>query len=125
MTIWEQITKNLRERKGEFTGLDPKQLGKAIMQTNKGKGTKVSSPTSYRTHTDEGNTDIGLTSGEAEEVESTAIRDIEYDPETQNAKVRYTTGDRQYDFPMTPEEYKDFLTSPSKGHWLYYSARRY
>lgn len=125
MKFWGNVINSLKERKGEFDGLNPKQLGKAITQTNKGKATKISNPTSWRTLNNEGNTDIGLTSGEAQEVESTAIRDIEYDPETQNAKVRYTTGNQQYDFPMTPEEYRDFLTSPSKGQWMYYKARRY
>ena len=125
MKFWNNIVNGLKERKGEFQGLNEKQLGKAITQTNKNKPTHITNPTSYRTRTENGNTDVGLTSGEAEEVESSAIRDIEYDPANQNAKVRYTTSDRQYDFPMTPEEYRSFLTSPSKGRWMYYNARRY
>ena len=125
MKFWNNIVTGLKERKGEFEGLNPKQLGKAISQTNQGKATKIARPASYRTVRDDGSTDIGLTSGEAEEVDSTAIRDIEYDPVNQNAKVRYTTSDRQYDFPMTPDEYREFLTSPSKGQWMHYNARRY
>lgn len=125
MTIWEQITKNLRANKGQFTGTSGKDLTKELLRTEKGKNTYITSPTSYRTITNNGDEEIGLTSGEAKEVASTAIKDIEYDPSSENAKIRYVGGDKQYDFPMTPDEYKAFLTAPSKGRWVAYDARRY
>lgn len=121
--FWNNITNGLRARKGEFTGLDEKQLTKALVRTNKGKSTSISKPTSYRTKTDEGE-DIGLTSGEAVPVESTAIESISYDPESENAEVQFVNGRHSYDYPMTPEEYKSFLTAPSKGQWINH-ARTY
>lgn len=58
-------------------------------------------------------------------VPSSAIKSIDYDPKTQNAKIQYTSGDKQYDFPMTVNEFKDFENAPSKGRWVAYTARRY
>lgn len=124
MNFWENITKSLKERKGEFTGLNEKQLSKAIDQTNKGKSTKITNPTSYRTNHQDGSQDVGLTSGEAIPVESTAIESITYDPENENAEIEFINGRHPYDYPMTPEEYRSFLTSPSKGQWIQ-TARTY
>lgn len=57
--------------------------------------------------------------------DSSAIASVDYDPNTQNAKVKYTSGDKVYDFPMSPEEYNSLKYSPSKGQFMYYEARRY
>lgn len=120
MGFWENVVKGLQERKGEFTGLDEKQLGKVITQTNQGKATLVQKPTSYRTNKDDGTQDIGLTSGEAIPVESSAVQSIEYDPENEVATVVFNGGTKGYQYKATPEEYKEFLTAPSKGQKINY-----
>lgn len=137
MTIWESITKNLRARKGEFTGTSGNQaaIEKAM---NKGKSINISSPTSYRTYhnvgegsMDPNDMDIGLQSGSnpqtdrVGEVQSTAIKNIEFDPTSENAKITFVSSDKQYDYPMTPDEFRSFINSASKGRWVNKEARKY
>ena len=51
-------------------------------------------------------------------VPSTAIQSIEWDPKTENAKVQFRGGNKNYDYPMTREELDSFLTADSKGRWI-------
>ena len=116
--LWDNITKSLLERKGQFTGLDEKQLTKVLERTDKGKSISVSKPTSYRTQNDNGEQDVGLTSGEAMPVESSAIQDVSYDPERNVASITFVGGNKSYNFDVIPDEMKEFLTAPSKGQWV-------
>ena len=131
MKFWENIVSGLKARKGEFSGTsgNEAQIEKAM---EKGKSINISNPTSYRTYQNVGrNTlnkddiDIGLTSGKGAELASTAIKSIEFDPTSENAKITFTSSDKQYDYPMTPEEFRSFLTADSKGRWVNKEARKY
>ena len=51
-------------------------------------------------------------------VNSTAVQSVEWDPKSENAKVMFVGGDKQYDYPMTKQEFKDFQNAPSKGRWI-------
>ena len=57
--------------------------------------------------------------------DSSAIQSVRFDPNTNNAKVRYTGGSKEYDFPMTQDEFDEMKWSGSKGQWMAYQARRY
>ena len=131
MKFWENIVSGLKARKGEFSGTsgNEAQIEKAM---EKGKSINISNPTSYRTYQNVGrNTlnkddiDIGLTSGKGAELASTAIKSIEFDPTSEHAKITFTSSDKQYDYPMTPEEFRSFLTADSKGRWVNKEARKY
>ena len=56
--------------------------------------------------------------------DSSAIQSVRFDPNTNNAKVRYTGGSKEYDFPMTQDEFDEMKWSGSKGQWVA-QARRY
>lgn len=131
MKFWNNIINGLRARKGEFSGTsgNEAQIEKAM---EKGKSINISNPTSYRTYQNVGrNTlnkddiDIGLSSGKGAELASTAIKNIEFDPVSENAKITFTSSDKQYDYPMTTEEFKSFMSSDSKGRWVNKEARKY
>ena len=57
--------------------------------------------------------------------DSSAIESVKFDPSTNNAKVVYTGGGKEYDFPMTQQEFDKLKWSGSKGQWMAYKARRY
>ena len=58
--------------------------------------------------------------------DSTAIKSVSFDPDKNEADIVYNgVGNKSYKFPMTPEEFEDFKDAPSKGKWVYYTARRY
>ena len=131
MKFWNNIINGLRARKGEFSGTsgNEAQIEKAM---DNGKSINISNPTSFRTYQNVGrNTlnkddiEIGLTSGKGAELASTAIKSIEFDPASENAKITFTSSDKQYDYPMTPEEFRSFLTADSKGRWVNKEARKY
>lgn len=131
MKFWNNIINGLLARKGEFSGTsgNEAQIEKAM---EKGKSINISNPTSYRTYQNVGrNTlnkddiDIGLSSGKGVELASTAIKSIEFDPASENAKITFTSSDKQYDYPMTTEEFKSFMSSDSKGRWVNKEARKY
>ena len=128
MNIWEQITKNLRARKGEFTGTSGNQsdIEKAMQ---KGKSVNINNPTSYRTfhNVGEGTTnsndiDVGLQSGtnpetdRVGEVQSTAIENARYDPEDDSLNITYKGGNKEYKFRAGGREgVREWINSPSKG----------
>ena len=131
MKFWNNIMNSLKARKGEFTGTSGNEakIEKAI---EKGKSINISNPTSFRTYQNVGNgtlnendIDVGLTSGKGAELASTAIKNIEFDPASENAKITFTSSDKQYDYPMTPEEFKSFINADSKGRWVNKEARKY
>lgn len=131
MGFWENVVKSMRARKGEFTGTSGNQadIEKAM---DKGKSINISNPTSYRTYhnvgagtMDQNDIDIGLTSGKGAEIASTAIKNIDFDPASENAKITFTSSDKQYDYPMTSEEFRSFLNADSKGRWVNKEARKY
>ena len=131
MKFWENIINSLRARKGEFTGTsgNEAQIEKAI---ESGKSINIANPTSYRTYQNVGrgtmnkdDVEVGLSSGKGAELASTAIKNIEFDPASENAKITFTSSDKQYDYPMTTEEFKSFMTADSKGRWVNKEARKY
>lgn len=79
----------------------------------------IETPTSYRKNED-GNVVISDTTKGKDvfSVASTAIRDIKYDPEDEIASVQFTSGDKYYDYAVTPSELKQMITAPSKGRHL-------
>ena len=124
MNIWEQIATNLRKRKGEFTGTARNEADIA-KRVEKGKKVSIANPTSYRTYhnvgtgtLNENDVDIGLTSGKAAEITSTAISNAEYDPETGLAYMTFVGGDKPYEYKMTPDEWQQFVTADSKGRFV-------
>lgn len=131
MKFWENIVSGLKARKGEFTGTSGNEA-KIEKAMDNGKSINISNPTSFRTYQNVGrNTlnkddiEVGLTSGKGAELASTAIKSIEFDPASENAKITFTSSDKQYDYPMTPEEFRSFMSSDSKGRWVNKEARKY
>lgn len=57
--------------------------------------------------------------------DSSAIEKVRFDPNTNNAKITYVGGGKEYDFPMTQQEFDRMKWSGSKGQWVAYKARRY
>ncbi len=56
-----------------------------------------------------------------QEVASTAVEDVIYDPKTEELKVKYRNGSTYYSFPGVPEEtFTEFMDAPSKGKYLAY-----
>lgn len=128
MTIWESITKNLRARKGEFSGTSGNQadIEKAMQ---KGKSINISNPTSYRTYHNvgegtmsSGDIDVGLQSGTTPqtdrvgEIQSTAIENARYEPEDDSLNITYKGGDKEYKFRAGGREgVREWINAPSKG----------
>lgn len=124
MTIWEQIATGLKKRKGEFTGTAGNEADIA-KRVEKGKKVNIANPTSYRTYhnvgrgqLNENDVDIGLTSGKGAEIASTAISNAEYDPETGLAYMTFVGGEHPYEYKMTPDEWKKFISADSKGRFV-------
>lgn len=131
MGFWENVVKGMRARKGEFTGTSGNEAN-ISKRVDNDKSVNISNPTSYRTYQnvgkgtlDENDIDVGLTSGKGAEIASTAIKNIEFDPASENAKITFTSSDKQYDYPMTSEEFRSFLNADSKGRWVNKEARKY
>lgn len=58
--------------------------------------------------------------------DSTAIKSVSFNPDKNEADIVYNgVGNKSYKFPMTSEEFDDLKNAPSKGKWVYYTARRY
>lgn len=131
MKFWENIINSLKARKGEFTGTSGNE-DKIEKAMESGKSINIANPTSYRTYQNVGrgtmnkdDVEVGLSSGKGAELASTAIKNIEFDPASENAKITFTSSDKQYDYPMTTEEFKSFMNSDSKGRWVNKEARKY
>ena len=122
MKFWENIINSLKARKGEFTGTSGNEAAISKRLDNN-KSINITNPTSYRTYhnvgegtLNEDDVDIGLTSGKAAEVASTAIKSARYDPEDDSLNIVYQGGDKEYKFRAGgPEGVKEWITADSKG----------
>ena len=121
MKFWNNIMNGLRARKGEFTGTSGNEAAISKRLDNN-KSINISNPTSYRTYhnvgegtLNEDDVDVGLTSGKAAEVASTAIKSARYDPEDDSLNIVYQGGDKEYKFRAGgPEGVKEWITADSK-----------
>ena len=122
MKFWNNIMNGLKARKGEFTGTSGNEAAISKRLDNN-KSINITNPTSYRTYhnvgegtLNEDDVDIGLTSGKAAEVASTAIKSARYDPEDDSLNIVYQGGDKEYKFRAGgPEGVKEWITADSKG----------
>ncbi len=130
MAFWENITNSLKARKGEFTGTSGKNSEKINKRIDENKSVNISNPTSQRTfHRSNGGSlleqqiDIGDTTAqnidaELGEVVSSAIQNVDYDPNNEVASITFRGGDKPYDYKVSPDEMKEFLDADSKGKWV-------
>lgn len=120
--FWDNIVSGIKARKGEFTGTSGNEAAISKRLDNN-KSVNITNPTSYRTYQNVGNgtlneddVDVGLTSGKAAEVASTAIKSARYDPEDDSLNIVYQGGDKEYKFRAGgPEGVKEWITADSKG----------
>lgn len=120
--FWDNIVSGIRARKGEFTGTSGNEAAISKRLDNN-KSINITNPTSYRTYQNVGegtlnedDVDVGLTSGKAAEVASTAIKSARYDPEDDSLNIVYQGGDKEYKFRADgPEGVKEWITADSKG----------
>ena len=120
--FWDNIVSGIRARKGEFTGTSGNEAAISKRLDNN-KSVNITNPTSYRTYQNVGegtlnedDVDVGLTSGKAAEVASTAIKSARYDPEDDSLNIVYQGGDKEYKFRAGgPEGVKEWITADSKG----------
>lgn len=49
---------------------------------------------------------------------STAIDDVKYDPNSNTASAKWINGDKYYDFDVSPSEMQDFSGAISKGQYV-------
>lgn len=113
------------ESKGVFnTNEHNDKIRKRVLQ---GKTTEVMHPTSIRSLNKgpdgtyrSGSIEAGKIDGadKYQEVASSAIKSVKYDPSTHICKVQYQGGNGQYyDFMMSPDEFEQFMNSDSKGRY--------
>lgn len=120
--FWDNIVSGIKARKGEFTGTSGNEAAISKRLDNN-KSVNITNPTSYRTYQNVGegtlnedDVDVGLTSGKAAEVASTAIKSARYDPEDDSLNIVYQGGDKEYKFRAGgPEGVKEWITADSKG----------
>ena len=120
--FWDNIVSGIKARKGEFTGTSGNE-DKIEKAMESGKSINIANPTSYRTYQNVGegtlnedDVDVGLTSGKAAEVASTAIKSARYDPEDDSLNIVYQGSDKEYKFRAGgPEGVKEWITADSKG----------
>lgn len=120
--FWDNIVSGIKARKGEFTGTSGNEAAISKRLDNN-KSINITNPTSYRTYhnvgegtLNEDDVDVGLTSGKAAEVASTAIKSARYDPKDDSLNIVYQGGDKEYKFRAGgPEGVKEWITADSKG----------
>ena len=120
--FWDNIVSGIKARKGEFTGTSGNEAAISKRLDNN-KSVNIINPTSYRTYhnvgegtLNEDDVDVGLTSGKAAEVASTAIKSARYDPEDDSLNIVYQGSDKEYKFRAGgPEGVKEWITADSKG----------
>lgn len=117
------------ENAKKFRTTNPDELSGMATDVVKGKTVKVLNPTSDRYIDSKGRSpytkgsyDIDKSDDKKKEVKihSTAVDKATYDPKTGIAAVKFTSGDKWYDYQMTPEEFEAFMKSPSKGRHVHY-----
>lgn len=105
----------LKARKGEFTGTQGNEA-KIDKRISKNQSVNISAPTSYRTTENDGSESIGLTSGEAKIVNSSAIDSARYDPTDDSLNITYKGGKKEYKFRAGgPEGIREWINADSKG----------
>lgn len=120
--FWDNIVSGIKARKGEFTGTSGNEAAISKRLDNN-KSVNITNPTSYRTYhnvgegtLNEDDVDVGLTSGKAAEVASTAIKSARYDPEDDSLNIVYQGGDKEYKFRAGgPEGVREWISADSKG----------
>lgn len=126
MRIWDSLIESFNEIvRNKYKGTDNKE-NKISQNIDKGKTISISNPTSQRTiikgndYTD-GRVETGNTTEEngpdsrLASVASSAIDNVEYNPNTNTASVTFRGGDKIYDYEVKPGEFNNFLNAPSKG----------
>lgn len=127
-TFWEEISNNLKARKGEFTGTAGNE-NKIKNAVEKGKSINISNPSSKRTfHRDSDGSlldqqiDIGDTSNNNENVEvgevvSSAISNARYDPNDDSLNISYKSNpEKEYKFRAGGRNgLYEWINAPSKG----------
>ena len=100
------------------------KVSKAI---DKGKKFQLSHPTSIRSFSRgddntyrSGDVSVGKSLPTEVEVASTAVAEAQYDPQRNVASIRFVGGDGWYDYDVSPDEFQEFIESPSKGQWINY-----
>lgn len=126
--IARTIRDNERAEKYYTTG--PSELRNVASDVVKGKTVKVTAPTSERyinssggkSPYTKGEYSIDKDDNKRKEVniQSTAVEKASYDPSTGIAAVKFTGGDKWYDYQMTPQDFEEFMKSPSKGRHIHY-----
>ena len=129
MNIWNSLIKSFNENLiNKYTGTEDKE-NKITQNIDKGKTVSISNPTSQRTivkgendYTD-GRVEIGNNTQDNDESRvvsraSSAIDNVEYNPETNTASVTFRGGDKAYEYEVKPGEFESFLNAPSKGQWI-------
>lgn len=127
MRIWDHLLNSFNETlKNEYQGTENKE-DNISKKVSKGKSVKVVNPTSQRTITKgkdytTGDVKVGEeTSKDTDRVvtrSSSAIDNVEYNPNTNTASVTFRGGGKAYDYEVTPEEFNDFLNASSKGRHI-------
>lgn len=127
MRIWDHLLNSFNETlKNEYQGTENKE-DNISKKVSKGKSVKVVNPTSQRTITKgkdytTGDVKVGEeTSKNTDRVvtrSSSAIDNVEYNPNTNTASVTFRGGNQKYDYEVTPEEFNNFLAASSKGRHI-------
>ena len=131
--FWNDIKDSMNKWRGIYQGSSGNEQN-ISNRIDSGKKTTIKNPTSQRTYHrgEEGSLldqqiEIGDQRNvlEAEgidselgEVTSSAIKSVDYDPETQTASVLFQGGNQKYDYRVSPDEMREFLDADSKGQWL-------
>jgi len=106
-----------------FTGTTGNEA-KIMNRADKDKEVVINNPTSFRTYQNVGqrslsedDIDVGLTSGRAAEMPSTAIKTARYDPKDDSLNITYRNGNgKEYKFKAGGKEgLAEWINAPSKG----------
>lgn len=94
----------------------------------KDKNVTIDNPTSQRYYyrgndgTFSGNPQTGVIENEGYGVgvgrPSTAVKTINYDPNTQVCRITFVGGSKEYEYKMTKGEFDNFLNASSKGRYV-------
>lgn len=106
-----------------FTGTTGNEE-KIMKRADKDKEVVINNPTSFRTYQNvgqgslsENDIDVGLTSGRAAEMPSTAIQSARYDPKDDSLNITYRNGNgKEYKFKAGGKKgLAEWINAPSKG----------
>lgn len=129
MAIWNSILNRLNTSFYKDTGnrMDKDAQADIRNDLDKGKSISIKNIQSSR-WTKEGDTkeytsdELAKENAEPEtetSVSSTAVKSVRYNPKTQELRITYVGGNKEYSFPNVPKEVvTEFLESPSKGKYL-------